>query len=148
MKIYAFLTILLLVAFLGIQEELPAQNRVEIYITLEQGETLLAQAATDVLDDAVEATTPSDAEQATLENTPIAYEQAPASEEETTTTWQKLLAWLKDNWVAALFGLLAIVEVVVTLTPTERDNSWFVWLKNFVQSILPNRKAGGGTHIA
>lgn len=65
---------------------------------------------------------------------------------EETTFWEDLWAWLRANWVAALLGLIGIIEIIVNLTPTERDNAWFKWLRDFVNTILPNRAKGGGTH--
>ena len=57
--------------------------------------------------------------------------------------------WIKINWgriVAILISLLGVVEIIVQLTPTEKDNAWFRWLKNIVSMIVPNYKSGGGIH--
>lgn len=55
--------------------------------------------------------------------------------------WQ----WLLTNGLSVLLPLLALIEVVVRLTPTEKDNAWFRWVMNLVNTIFPNRKKGGGT---
>jgi hypothetical protein len=68
----------------------------------------------------------------------------PAEDEETAL--QRLWAWLKSNWLMALFALLGIIEIIVHLTPTERDNAWFKWLMEMIDRILPNRRAPGGVH--
>lgn len=67
-------------------------------------------------------------------------------EEDEPTIWQEFWAWLRINWVAFLLGLIGVVEIVVNLTPTQKDNAWFIWLREIIQSIIPNRKSGGGTH--
>lgn len=66
--------------------------------------------------------------------------------EEEPTIWQQFWGWLKLNWVAFLLGLIGVIEIVVNLTPTQKDNAWFLWLREIIQSIIPNRKSGGGTH--
>lgn len=67
-------------------------------------------------------------------------------EDEEPTIWQQFWGWLKLNWVAFLLGLIGVIEIVVNLTPTQKDNAWFLWLREIIQSIIPNRKSGGGTH--
>lgn len=68
----------------------------------------------------------------------------PAEEEDTAL--QRLWAWLIENWVAAVLGFLMILEVIVNLTPTDRDNAWFRWLRDIIHGIIPNHRKGGGTH--
>ena len=53
--------------------------------------------------------------------------------------------FLLDNWGALLMGLLTFAEVVVRLTPSEKDNSIFNWLYAFITAFVPNLKKGGGT---
>jgi hypothetical protein len=76
----------------------------------------------------------------------LTFAQLPAPEE--PTVWEQIWAWLKVNWAEALLGLMLIIETIVNLTPTERDNAWFKWLRDIVNSIIPNRKKGGGTHTS
>lgn len=71
------------------------------------------------------------------------------ADDEQPASWLEVFwAWLKQNWGAALLGLLTILETVVRLTPTEKDNAWFNWLKNIIDSLIPNRASGGGTHTS
>ncbi|MEO0625563.1 MAG: hypothetical protein AAFY91_01145 [Bacteroidota bacterium] len=58
----------------------------------------------------------------------------------------KLWDWLMQNGAELVLILMTVIEFIVRLTPTERDNAWFLWLKNFIGSFIPNNKAGGGTH--
>jgi len=50
------------------------------------------------------------------------------------------------DWTTLLWSLIAIFEVIVRLTPSEKDNSILtkvVWLLN---KIIPNNKKDGNTH--
>lgn len=53
--------------------------------------------------------------------------------------------FVKDNWIALVFGLLGFIELIVRLTPSEKDNSIFNWLTSLINALLPNLKKGGGT---
>ena len=53
--------------------------------------------------------------------------------------------FVKNNWIALVLGLLGFIELIVRLTPTERDNSLFNWLTALINGLLPNFKKGGGT---
>jgi hypothetical protein len=57
--------------------------------------------------------------------------------------------WIIENYVdliAIVAGLIAVAEVVVNLTPSEKDNSILLKIKNVLSAVIPNRKTGGGTH--
>jgi hypothetical protein len=54
--------------------------------------------------------------------------------------------FLKNNAASLILALLAFLKVIVNLTPTEKDNKVFGLLDTFVNWIVPNFKAGGGTH--
>lgn len=82
-------------------------------------------------------------EQVAPDNTP----DMPTDEPDTEYSfWAALWDWIKSNWAESILGLFAFIEVIVTLTPTDRDNAWFRWLRDLIQKIIPNNKAGGGTH--
>jgi len=51
------------------------------------------------------------------------------------------------NWEVVIFGLFGFAEVIVRLTPSEKDNSILNFLKKMFEFILPNLKVGGGKHI-
>lgn len=70
------------------------------------------------------------------------YFQTDDPPEEKRTLWEII----KENWWALILGLIGFIEVIVTITPTEKDNTWLKWLKNIVQGIIPNKKSGGGKH--
>lgn len=65
----------------------------------------------------------------------------PAKAEIQTTTSD----FIKNNWIALLMGLLGFIELIVRLTPTEKDNSIFNWITALINALLPNLKKGGGT---
>lgn len=57
--------------------------------------------------------------------------------------------WFIENWaelVAILSGLIAVAEIVVNLTPSEKDNSVLLKIKNALSAVIPNFKKSGGTH--
>lgn len=56
-------------------------------------------------------------------------------------------ALLRDYGATILMGFMALMEVIARLTPSEKDNSFISWLTNFINTFLPNKKAGGGLHI-
>jgi hypothetical protein len=104
----------------------------------EQAPDLIAQATDDagVDDEVITQDSTGTAEEPPVED-PV---------EEDPTIWQEFWGWLKLNWVAFLLGLIGVIEIVVNLTPTQKDNAWFIWLREIIQSIIPNRRSGGGTH--
>lgn len=57
-----------------------------------------------------------------------------------------MLDFIKENWVALLFGLLGFTEIVVRLTPTKKDDSIFNFVKKIIDAILPNNRKEGGKH--
>jgi len=77
----------------------------------------------------------------------IAQAQAsnPAAPEPETTLWQRIFAYLRENTAEAVMALLMIGQIIVNLTPTEKDNGWFLWLRRIFEMIFPNLKKGGGT---
>lgn len=71
----------------------------------------------------------------------------PPVDEETQAGWWE---WVKGNWLqvmAILSALLLLIETVVRITPTKKDDAAFAWLRKIVDVIIPNNKTGGGTHI-
>lgn len=45
-----------------------------------------------------------------------------------------------------LVALMGLLKVIVTLTPTEKDNKVFGIIDEIFDSFLPNYKKGGGKH--
>ena len=57
--------------------------------------------------------------------------------------------WLIEHYadlIAIVVGLIAVAEIVVNLTPSEKDNSILLKIKNALAAIIPNFRKGGGTH--
>lgn len=57
--------------------------------------------------------------------------------------------WLMEHYtdlIAIVVGLIGVAEIVVNLTPSEKDNSVLLKIKNALSAIIPNFKRGGGTH--
>jgi hypothetical protein len=54
--------------------------------------------------------------------------------------------FIKANLVALILALMALAELIVRATPTKKDDSIFNFLKSILDSIIPNRRVGGGSH--
>jgi hypothetical protein len=68
-------------------------------------------------------------------------EDPPVVVEESGGIWDFFLA----NLSTIILALFALAEVIVRLTPTEKDNSILSFLKRLVDWLLPNMAKGGGT---
>ena len=51
-----------------------------------------------------------------------------------------MLQFITENWVALTVAILALVKVIVNLTPTEKDNQVFGWIDTLINSIIPDKK--------
>ena len=54
--------------------------------------------------------------------------------------------FISQNWLDLLIALMALIKVVINLTPTEKDNAVFGWLDSIFNAIIPNYKKDGGKH--
>tara|TARA_B100001250_G_C19630838_1_gene713678 strand:- start:444 stop:617 length:174 start_codon:yes stop_codon:yes gene_type:complete len=54
--------------------------------------------------------------------------------------------FISQNWLELLIALMALIKVVINLTPTEKDNAVFGWLDSIFNAIIPNYKKDGGKH--
>jgi hypothetical protein len=50
------------------------------------------------------------------------------------------LVFISENWAALTLALLALVKVVVNLTPTEQDNKVFGYIDVLINLIIADRK--------
>lgn len=64
-----------------------------------------------------------------------------------------MIEWIKTNWdtILEVIGVVYIVaELVVKLTPSEKDNTILKKVVDLVNQVIdlivPNLKKGGGTH--
>lgn len=70
---------------------------------------------------------------------------AQVTPEQTNVEQEKAKNFLTDNWGALLLGLLGFLDLVVRLTPTEKDNSIVNFLLTVFNAIIPNFRKGGGS---
>lgn len=49
---------------------------------------------------------------------------------------------LKDHWAEIALAVLALLKVIVNLTPTEKDNKVFGWMDSLINAIIPDRRNG------
>lgn len=54
--------------------------------------------------------------------------------------------FIKDNWVALLFGVIGLAEIIVRLTPSNKDNSVLNLVKIIIDFLIPNFKSKGGRY--
>jgi hypothetical protein len=50
------------------------------------------------------------------------------------------LVFITENWAELVLALLALVKVVVNLTPTEQDNKVFGYIDVLINLIISDRK--------
>jgi len=88
---------------------------------------------------------------------PIAYSQTdvpptinvdepetPAPAEESSGGFWGLL---KTHWGVILSAFLVFIESIIRVTPSNKDNSIFSFIKFILDKIIPNARSGGGTHV-
>jgi len=68
-------------------------------------------------------------------------EDPPAIEE-----GESLADYAKRNWKWLAAVLILLLEFIVRLTPTEKDNAILSRFLGILGTIVPNLKKGGGTH--
>ena len=57
--------------------------------------------------------------------------------------------WLIEHYtdlIAIIVGLIAVAEIVVKLTPSEKDNAFLVRVVTALSALIPNLRKGGGKH--
>jgi len=60
-----------------------------------------------------------------------------------------LFQWFQNNGDVVfelVMALILLLEIIVNLTPSDKDNSILLKIKNAIAFIFPNRKKQGGTH--
>jgi hypothetical protein len=53
---------------------------------------------------------------------------------------------IADNWVAIVIAIMALIKVVVNLTPTATDNAVFFIFDKLINAIIPNIGKDGKLH--
>lgn len=68
-------------------------------------------------------------------------EVSEADENAVPVTFEGGSLWdfIRNNLFELLGSLLVFVEVIVRLTPTEKDNAWFLWLRRIFDATVGNR---------
>ena len=52
----------------------------------------------------------------------------------------------KEALIGILAGIIGIAEIIVRLTPSEKDNSVLKKITDIIFIFIPNLKKGGGKH--
>ena len=50
-----------------------------------------------------------------------------------------MVEFITSHWAELLFAFMALLKVIVNLTPTEKDNQIFGWLDTIINVIIGNR---------
>lgn len=58
-----------------------------------------------------------------------------------------LIQFLQDNWLSGLQLSVVLWEIIVRLKPSDKTLSLLTMLWRLLNAILPDKRAGGGTHI-
>lgn len=59
------------------------------------------------------------------------------------------MEWVINNWaeiLAILVALVPLLDIVVRLTPTKKDDTLLGYVKKILDTFFPNKKSGGGVH--
>ena len=59
----------------------------------------------------------------------------------------ELLEFLQKHWVLLLTGVICLSEIIVRLTPSQKDNSILNKVLNIVDFLLPNLRKDGGKFV-
>lgn len=57
----------------------------------------------------------------------------------------EIFTWIQENWdslVALLFAVYAVLNIVVGLTPTARDDEWLKQVSQFLAFLTPKDANG------
>jgi hypothetical protein len=51
-----------------------------------------------------------------------------------------MIDFILNNWGALLIAVMALVKVIVNLTPSEADNKVFGWIDVLINAIITDRR--------
>ena len=54
--------------------------------------------------------------------------------------------FIYNNWLELLIAVMALVKVVVNLTPSDKDNQVFSYIDKIINAIIPNKNKKGKKH--
>ncbi len=57
-----------------------------------------------------------------------------------------MIDFISENWLELLIGVMALVKVIVNLTPTDSDNKVFSYIDTIINAIVPNYNKKGKKH--
>ncbi len=57
-----------------------------------------------------------------------------------------MIDFIQSNFLELLIAVMALIKVVVNLTPTETDNNVFQWVDKIINVFIPNYNKKGGKH--
>ena len=57
-----------------------------------------------------------------------------------------MIDFIINNWEILLVSLIGIAEIIVRITPSDKDNSVVNIIKKIIDAIVVNNKKSGGVH--
>tara|TARA_R110001592_G_scaffold343191_1_gene633464 strand:- start:32 stop:217 length:186 start_codon:yes stop_codon:yes gene_type:complete len=57
-----------------------------------------------------------------------------------------MIEFIYNNWLELLIAVMALVKVVVNLTPSDKDNQVFSYIDKIINAIIPNKNKKGKKH--
>lgn len=51
-----------------------------------------------------------------------------------------MVDFILNNWAELLIAVMALIKVVVNLTPTEEDNKIFGWFDSLIDFLISDRR--------
>jgi len=57
-----------------------------------------------------------------------------------------MIDFILTNWLELLVAVMALMKVIVNLTPTEKDNQVFSYIDKLINAVVPNKNKKGKKH--
>tara|TARA_R100000655_G_scaffold31221_1_gene62673 strand:- start:12277 stop:12462 length:186 start_codon:yes stop_codon:yes gene_type:complete len=57
-----------------------------------------------------------------------------------------MIDFIQSNFLELLIAVMALIKVVVNLTPTTNDNKVFAWIDKIIDVFIPNYNKKGKKH--
>lgn len=93
-------------------------------------------------------TAPSDTVETPPPSTDTTTVTPPAGDADSKNLFAIVWHWILQNKEASVGLLLLVLDALVRLTPTEKDNNLLRLLQSWLDKLIPNRKKGGGQFAA
>ena len=107
-----------------------------------------SEAVAWIMDNPVQPADPAEPVEEPVQDPPNDPEPGEGDEKGTSNFFdvlKKVFSFIGEYWY---IWILPLLEMVVRLTPSEKDNNILRILQSWIDKIIPNRRAGGGRFVA